>query len=105
MSNPLALVKKDGHTMAVIRPEDPERALRRSKEALTKDGAAGFNAVLSEQTYTWIGLLRKDGKIVNLKRKVVDKIQPGDSLVSFKELREAGFEIQAVSHRAQAEGK
>lgn len=102
MPNPLALVMKNGSALAVLRPEDPEKALDLVERGLNDQKS--FDAILSEQKYTFVGLLRQDMKIVHSKtRKAVDRVQPGDSFVSWKELRKSldTGDVEII-HRGQA---
>lgn len=92
MINEKKLLVKGGSFVAVIRPSDPQRALAKAK-ALVARGSSGqqdMNDLLKdpEQTYTFVGLVtKKNAKIVDPQTGVViDKLQPGDSFVSYKDL-------------------
>lgn len=102
MSNPLALVIKSGSAVAVLRPADPEKALELVEKGLNDQES--FDAILTEQDYTFVGLLRRDMKIVNSKtRKPVDRVKPGDSFVRWTDLRKAHERGEVeVRHQGQA---
>lgn len=91
---------KDGRKLAVIRPEDPAKALASARQVMederkgriTADEAhRRFNLITTEQAYTFVGvaavdaeqMLDHDGTILD------DKLQPGDSFVDYEELMES----------------
>jgi len=85
MLNKKKLVIRDGHVMAVIRPASPAMALADARTAARSEQT--FDAMLTSQPYTFIGLATKKRKIVDpVTGKVIDQLQPGDSLVSHSQL-------------------
>ena len=81
----------DGHTyLAVIRPDKPEIPLAIAKEAAEQnDGLRIDNLPMEAETkgvsYTFAGWLCVDGEhVLDDDGQDIDKMQPGDSIISFK---------------------
>lgn len=82
---------KDGHPCAVLRPRDPELALKLVEDAQSKDDATeqqkAFNEVLNAQPYQFRGYLSggKEGRlhfyVIDAGGKYVEELQRGDSFV------------------------
>lgn len=87
-SKRLSLVERDGEPLAVIRPEDPKKALKLARKAGKSKDPNAFDRVLTQQSYTFMGLLRKDQKIVDpVTLEVLGELKPGDSFVRHSDLQ------------------
>lgn len=95
---PVPLIK-DGAVLAVIRPADPGKAIKRSYELLAERDAGRitevelelrFGAMLHEQTYTFEGIAAADGKTLldhNYTPIEGGTLNPGDSFVPYEALK------------------
>lgn len=92
----MKVLKKDGVEMAVMRPKDPELAIKMAKEAVGlpfKEGQKAMNAILEAQPYTFVGLAADTGKMPTPlldpddHEKIVGHVQPGDSMVSWPQIK------------------
>lgn len=88
---------KDGHRLAVLRPRDPALALALTAEWKARGGGReGFNKILTEQPYTYCGLLAAGGKkILDPAGMVVGAIKIGDSFISESDLAKLKIERPA----------
>lgn len=86
---------RDGAKVAVIRPEDPDMAIRhanilgaRNESGIISDEEFQrlFNEMLNEQPYRYIGLLGEGGKLLDEKGWAIGKVKPGDSFVPFDQV-------------------
>lgn len=98
MRKKVELLKRDGVTLAVARPDDPETALQRGRELVamaedeTRDFQPDMNAILGLQPYTFIGIATTIGDlIVDLDLVPVDRLETGDSFLSLAQVRSAGL--------------
>ena len=86
----------DGHVrpMCVVRPRDPEKALRLAKEALANSDVEGF-ASLPEivGTLTFLGYLTVTGYVADARGEIVGNVQRGDSFLVMQEERPIGEEF------------
>lgn len=80
------LIVFDGsEPLIVIRPADPELALRLVKDCVeTNDPELFAKIVLQEQDYTYRGFLGKNGKILDENGRYLELLKPGDSFVTVK---------------------
>lgn len=102
-SDKIQVVKREGHTMAVIRPSDPERAIRRAHEIknmpvftpeqLAAQDAA-FQGMLGEQEYQFVGVQGFDPKNPTASplldpdtMEIIGEGQTGDSLISYEAIK------------------
>jgi hypothetical protein len=87
IDNPLFLTM-DGLVMAVLRPADPERAIRRAKELASKvSSRSEFDALLAEQPHTYRGIAGVDRKVYDEDGAVLEDMRPGDSYAPYEEVR------------------
>lgn len=81
----VAISGDDGEPLCVVRPMDPERAVKMAKRLVgTRHdaGQAAMDAMLKEQKYTFCGFAGRDGTIRDAHGRVLGKMVPGDSYVS-----------------------
>jgi hypothetical protein len=94
-------LKKDGMTMAIVRPEDPKKAMEIAKEMLGKKVSnEEFSvAFFTAQTYTFVGLLGDDRKsIIHPKTGMrIEAVRLGDSIVGYESLKAAELGKAAFS--------
>lgn len=81
---------KDGHRCAVLRPADPELALKLTREwkarveaeQLPPDEAqAQFSTILGAQEYRFMGFVTKAGRRADVEGNDLGTLEKGDSLV------------------------
>lgn len=80
-------VYRDGHRLAVVRPSDPDKALRDARALLGARGAeagAAFEALLWAQPFRYVGLAGTKQELLDTAGIVVGKLEPGDSFVPFE---------------------
>lgn len=81
--------------MAVLRPKDPEEAVKKAQK-ISDDRIAGLiseaesfgmmQALVSSQEHMFIGLLSSADQIVDLEGNAVDKVRPGDAILPYEQL-------------------
>jgi hypothetical protein len=99
---PPAPLIRDGEMLAVVRPEDPERAMatvrqimedEQSGRVAPEESERRFNGMLSEQPYTFVGIAGNNGSLFVLdesgEAKPIEgaQMQPGDSMVPLSSLQ------------------
>lgn len=81
---------KNDQRVAVIRPDDPGKAIAMSKALIGKPAAESgeaFRMILYAQPYTYVGLAARDGiTIVSESGHEIGKCAEGDSFVSYEQL-------------------
>lgn len=86
-------IRREGKLLAILRPSDPERALRRARgKVKAVRGKPGLSALLCDpkQAYTFIGLPTTDGHIVDpLTGENLGRTHAGDSFVDYELLETA----------------
>lgn len=101
-------MRKDGVVLCVIRPEDPAKAIARAKGIVERQdrglitpeqAAQEFSHMLFEQTYAYQGIAGVDGKTLydDKLAEPCGTIQPGDSFVSYEQVRESFMRQEAAS--------
>ncbi len=94
----MKVLKKDGVEMAVMRPQDPEKAIAMGLALVGlpyEEGQKAMDEMLNAQPYTFVGLA---GVPSNKKQptplldpddreKIVGYAQPGDSFVSWPQIK------------------
>ena len=81
---------KEGKPVQVIRPSDPEKAIRIAKETIATNDVERFknlpDEVMGEKNdpYTFVGWLSKtaNGDILGVNGQVIDHCKPGDSFMT-----------------------
>ncbi len=70
----------------MIRPKDPALALKLARTALDENDGKLFDSMIEANDYTFVGWLEQGGeRIIDKQGKEIDKLQPGDSFITFKE--------------------
>jgi len=85
------IFKRVGEILAVLRPEDPAKALELGRELVGVDNQHAFDAILRAQEYTFLGVLgwgrnkrKTPTQILHPEtRKIVGALRPGDSFVPY----------------------
>jgi hypothetical protein len=85
---------KDGDKLAVMRPKDPQLALRLAQAAMEieNDDARekAFQDVLNAQPYTFVGLISTDGKpdkkLLDEDGWPIGRVKAGDSFVPYAQI-------------------
>jgi len=81
------IVMRDGLPLMVIRPADPEKAIRIAKEAAEANDAERLANLVDEvgaDTYTFVGYATHGKRIVDESGKPIGETQPGDSFVTVR---------------------
>ncbi len=80
----LGIIMKDGKPTMVMRPRDPEKAIRIAKECAEQNDTERLANLMEEVgwPYLFVGYLSQSGSVVDEKGNVVDTMQPGDSLMT-----------------------
>lgn len=77
--------------VAILRPVNPNQALARARELAARNASrAEFDALLSEQPRTFVGIWGSDnnGKaILDDDNNIIGEIQPGDSFADYEAMQ------------------
>jgi hypothetical protein len=87
-------VIKDGDKLAVLRPKDPQLALKLAYAAMeiedTDAQNKAFQEVLNAQPYSFVGLMstvgKPDRKLLDEDGWAIGKVRPGDSFVPYAQV-------------------
>lgn len=79
----MRLITDNGHYLLVIRPDDPDLAVREAKRLADMPHAtqADFDRLMKSQPYTVVGYLGTDRQIYSDTGAVIGRVQIGDSIV------------------------
>lgn len=89
---------KDGQVIAILRPDDPEKALAeasrieksaRLEEISHSEAERQFHAILTSQKYRYMGIACVDGKhLLNHDHTIIkgDHMRPGDSMAPYEQV-------------------
>ena len=88
-------VLKDGVRVAVLRPQDPAKALARAREIQGTNDKAAFDAILTEQPYTFAGILGTRGTVLDDDGNVIGSLVSGDSFANLEHVLRA-FRASAI---------
>jgi len=77
---------KDGIRLAVVRPDDPEKAIQLAREQIGAEDPTAFELILWSQPYRYIGILGTKEQILDNGRKIIGNVQPGDSFMCYESL-------------------
>ena len=101
------LVVRDGDVMAILRPDDPVKALalvdeiKRAESAgeiTSEDARERFDGVITTQPYVFAGLPTVKGDLVHPETgEKIGRVQAGDSFLSFDDVK-AIVAIQPEPH-------
>lgn len=92
---------RDGDRIAVLRPDDPQLALRLAQEALDEqedkspeERERQFQAILEAQPYRFVGCMATTGKphpkLLDANGWPVGHVRPGDSFTPWQQVVDAG---------------
>lgn len=86
----------DNKKVAILRPANPEQAVARGRELAARGaGQAEFDALLSEQPYTFAGIWGADNNkraILDEDNNIIGELQLGDSFADYEAVKRSQSE-------------